>query len=436
MSKDVCQGGYMIPGIDLSETGITGGSTVLLGRPNRSLDGLKWSSERPFEPQRRPKRTVILDGRFAQRKLSIEPREYCLWDSRLIGFGMRVRPSGKRTWFVRLRQRGKQVRVSLGNVGEVDAATARAEAQRRLKAAALDGLPKRKVVKRSPELQVYFAEFWKDCARNWKPSTQQRNLQAWRGEILPQFGTVPVAEITSKDVERWRDDYAGSREGVYNRTIPVFSAIMAYAELLGHRAKGSNPCRGMPRYKRRAKERFLSPAEYRRLGKVLRAKQERYPFQVAIVRLLLLTGARCSEITDLRWEWVKPPRLDLPDSKTGPKIILLNSQALDVLNALPRAGETDLVFPSRRPDVPVDFSPWWARLRRECGLPDVRIHDLRHSFASTAIMANVPLGTVGRLLGHSHPESTAKYAHLADDVVADAATRVSNKLARKLGLIA
>jgi integrase len=149
---------------------------------------------------------------------------------------------------------------------------------------------------------------------------------------------------------------------------------------------------------------------------------------------LLYTGARVGEILSLRWEWVQPPRLALPDSKTGPKTIWLNSQALTILEALPRRVDCPLVFPDKTGNAPVAVISWWTALRLRCSMPDLRIHDLRHSFASTAIMDNVPLATIGKLLGHALPETTARYAHLADDVIADAAQRVSGGLAKAMGL--
>jgi integrase len=190
----------------------------------------------------------------------------------------------------------------------------------------------------------------------------------------------------------------------------------------------------MPRFKREPMERYLLPLEYRRMAAVLREDEASYPVHVAIVRLLLFTGARVGEIRDLQWEWIKPPRLDLPDSKTGAKVIWLNSQALAVLAAQPRLDDCPFVFPNAKRTAPMKLDPWWPRFRRRCALPDVRVHDLRHSFASSAIMDNVPLATIGKLLGHLLPETTAKYAHLADDVIADAAKRISGSLASAIGL--
>lgn len=243
-----------------------------------------------------------------------------------------------------------------------------------------------------------------------------------------------VADILPADIHRWRDDCAGTREGLFNRALPVLAALLKYAEALRLRRKGSNPCRGMPRYWREPKERYLTPAEYRRIGAALREDDDAYPAQVAIIRLLLFTGARVGEIVNLHWEWVQPPRLLLPDSKTGAKTIWLNSQALEVLESIDRRNGIELVFANKSGAKPIILDNWWLPFRRRCALPDVRIHDLRHSFASTAIMYNVPLATIGKLLGHVLPETTAKYAHLSDDVIGDAADRISGSLAQAIGL--
>ena len=131
---------------------------------------------------------------------------------------------------------------------------------------------------------------------------------------------------------------------------------------------------------------------------------------------------------------MRPPHLALPDSKTGPKTIWLNSQALTILTDVPRRKDCPFVFPDKSGTSPLSMHFWWEAFRRTCSMPDLRIHDLRHSFASTAIMDNVPLATIGKLLGHLLPETTAKYAHLSDDVIAGAAQRISGTLASAIGL--
>ncbi len=270
-------------------------------------------------------RRAFLDGNFARRKLPLKGHEYSIWDTELAGFGLRVRPTGRYYWFVRLRHRGKHRRVSLGCTEDMDAALARSQARRLLAEVALDGLPKRAVVESTPTMTDYVETYWPDLARGLKPSTAKRNHNAWRLDLQLTFGECRVADVTRADVQRWRDGCIGGLEARFNRAIPVLGSLMKYAEALHLRRKNSNPCRGMPRYKREAKERYLTPLEYRRLAIELAEEEAAHPKQVAVVRMLLFTGARFSEIRDLRWEWVKPPRLTLPDSKTGPKIIWLNS---------------------------------------------------------------------------------------------------------------
>lgn len=385
--------------------------------------------------RQKPGRRALLDGNFARRKLELRESDYCVWDTELVGFGLRVRPSGNSYWFVRLRHRGKHRRITLGRSDELDAGLARAQARRLLAEVALDGLPKRAVVKATPILSDFVDTYWDDLSRVWKASTAKRNWNAWKGYLAPLFGHMRVADIMPANVHCWRDSCVGPKEATFNRAVPVLSALLKYAEALRLRRKGSNPCRGMPRYRREPKERYLTPAEYRRIGAELREDEQAFPAQVAIVRLLLFTGARVGEIRDLRWEWVQPPRLLLPDSKTGAKIIWLNSQALEILAGVDRRKGSPFVFPNRSGEKPVSLdNNWWPAFRRRCALPDVRIHDLRHSFASTAIMDNVPLATIGKLLGHVLPETTAKYAHLSDDVIGDAANRISGSLAQAIGL--
>lgn len=277
--------------------------------------------------------------------------------------------------------------------------------------------------------------YWEDLSRVWKASTTARNRNVWKYNLAPVFGEMRVADVMPTDVHRWRDGCAGEGEAKFNRAVPVLAALLKYAEALRLRRKGSNPCRGMPRYRREPKERYLTPAEYRRIAARLCEDEQAHPAQVAIIRLLLFTGARVGEIRDLRWEWVQPPRLMLPDSKTGAKTIWLNSQALEVLAGVERREDSPFVFPDRTGEKPVRLdNNWWPVFRRRCVLPDVRIHDLRHSIASAAIMDNVPLATIGKLLGHVLPETTAKYAHLSDDVIGDAADRISGSLAQAIGL--
>ena len=211
--------------------------------------------------RQKPGRRALLDGNFARRNLPLHAREYSIWDTELVGFGLRVRPSGNYYWFVRLRHRGKHRRITLGRADELDAGLARAQARRLLAEVALDGLPKRAVVKATPGLSDFVETYWDDLSRVWKPSTNKRNRDAWRLCLASEFGDMHVADIVPADIHRWRDGCAGEREAKFNRALPILAALLKYAEALRLRRKGSNPCRGMPRYRRSPKERYLTPAE-------------------------------------------------------------------------------------------------------------------------------------------------------------------------------
>lgn len=401
--------------------------------PNQKLVTASQKRERGGE---RADRHVKLNGNIARRSPGKQMIEY--WDDELPGFGLRVHPSGRRTWFVMFRQRGKQRRASLGTAKQITAFEARRLARQKLVEVALDGLPTRKSgkskAKQSPMMRDYAERFWTDYARHWKPSTQVRNRTGIDRYILPAFGDRRVDELVKADILFWRDGFA-ERGGVFNRILPILSVMMGYAEQLGLRPRGSNPCRGTPRFKRKPMERFLTPREYARLATELDDFESDYPLAVSAIRLLVYTGARRGEIENLRWDWVQPPRLMLPDSKTGAKIIYLNRQAVEIVEGLPESSRTGLVFPSRYdPARPLNLDTLWLKLRNHAALPDVRLHDLRHSFASTAIRDNISLMVIGKLLGHALAETTSRYAHLSDEVVADAAERVSGSIARLVGV--
>ena len=167
-----------------------------------------------------------------------------------------------------------------------------------------------------------------------------------------------------------------------------------------------------------------------RLNAVLTRDEFWCPHIVAIVRLLMLTGCRFGEIASLEWDWIKDRRIHLPDSKSGPRTVWLSSAARAVIDAIPRYGpDCPYLFPARPPTRPIDtIQRQWDRIRDEAGLPGLRLHDLRHSWASTAAMNGVDMVTIAKLLGHALVETTERYVHLSDRSVADAADRVSNRI--------
>ena len=206
---------------------------------------------------------------------------------------------------------------------------------------------------------------------------------------------------------------------------------MKEAELLGYRTEGSNPCRGIRRYRRKGRERFLSEEELRRLAGLLSAHESEWPLQAAAVRLLLLTGCRKSEIQTPRWSDYREEHLHLRDSKTGPRTVWLSGPSREVLESIDRSSVW--VFPARDASHPRDRSwltPFWYRVRADASLSDVRLHDLRHSFASHAVMNGVPVPVVSRLLGHSDVRMTLRYAHFADKDIEAAAERIGEAMAQ------
>ena len=264
--------------------------------------------------------------------------------------------------------------------------------------------------------------------RVWKPGTLYVNQSYLRKQILPHFAGRRIADIDRRDVRNWCASLRATPVAA-DRSMPVLSVIMREAEAMGYRWEGSNPCQGIKRYRRKGRERFLSDDQIRRLSGILSAHTEERPLQVAVIRLLLLTGCRKGEIVRLRWSEVHDDTLVLADSKTGRRKVPLNTQARRILERQPRSAR-QFVFPS-----PFDPSrprclrlALWYQVRQEAGIEDVRLHDLRHTHASHAVMNGVPVPVVSRLLGHTNVRMTLRYAHLGDREIEAAAERVGQSM--------
>ena len=283
--------------------------------------------------------------------------------------------------------------------------------------------------RREHPMDAFADEFLDRQAHRWKPRTLECNARIVRKDILPAFGDATVDAIT---VEQVRDWFAAlsDRPGLANRAMPVLSMMMRMAELWGYRAHNSNPCRNTRRYRMKPVERFLTADEMARLNAVLTRDEFYCPQAVAVIRLLMLTGCRFGEIAALEWDWIKDKRIFLSDSKSGPRTVWLSSPARAVIDAIPRYGpDCPFLFPARPPARPIDTIAFqWDRIRDEAGLPGLRLHDLRHSWASTAAMNGVDMVTIAKLLGHALVETTERYVHLSDQSVADAADRVSSRI--------
>ena len=361
--------------------------------------------------------------RLTQRRVdALKPDEKTLdvRDSVIRGFGVRILPSGRKRYFLHSQIDGKRVWHSIGDAGTMSLERARDRATSLL--ASRSRTDETSPSETASILFEYVAdEVFKRYQRYWKPRTLEVNLGYLRNQILPYFKDRAIGDITRRDVQRWFASLHATPVAA-DRSAPVLSVIFRQAEVYGYRAQGSNPCSGIKRYRRRNRERFLSHDEIRRLSRVLDDKREKRPLLAAIMRLLLLTGCRKSEILNLQWSDYREGKLYLRDSKTGPRTVWLSSPARRILDGLPRRGRW--MFPSPHGDRHLSkgaLSRFWFSVRSEAGIADVRCHDLRHTYASIALAHGETIPTIGRLLGHSDPATTLKYTHLADATIYEAA---------------
>ena len=369
-------------------------------------------------------------------------RDTVFWDRALPGFGVRVYPSGSKVYVVQTRAGGRSRRITVGRHGVLPAGRAREMAAAiiaRLKAGE-EPLPvsARPEPEAGPSVADLAERYLREhAAAHCKPSSAAHYRRAVVRHILPALGAVPVGAVGRRDVEdlhrRLRD-----RPNMANVVVDVLKKMFDLAEGWGLRRDGSNPCRFVRRYEERKRERFLTVGEFRRLGRVLdevEAEGSASPPAVAALRLLMLTGCRKSEILALRWEDVdlEAGELRLPDSKTGARTVPLSPEAAGVLAGARRVPGSPWVIPGRKPGGRLrNIDRPWRRIRTRAGLDDLRIHDLRHSFASRALALGESLPMIGKLLGHTQVQTTARYAHLARDTVRASAARIGDSIEQDL----
>ena len=267
-----------------------------------------------------------------------------------------------------------------------------------------------------------------------KPSTVREYRQVISKHVLPALGGVPLSELESRHAADLHYRLRKTPTAA-NDAVGALSRMIDRAEAWGMAPPGRNPCRRVRKYPTRRLERFLTEPEFRRLGEVLDELEAegRVPAPpAAALRLLMLTGCRYGEIATLRWEDVHLERAEirLRDSKTGPRTVPLSPAAVRVLEGLAPAPDNPWVVAGRRRGTrTAHLFYYWNRVRARAGLDDVRLHDLRHSFASRALALGETLPTIGKLLGHSKIQTTARYAHLGRDSVRESADRVAVSIA-------
>ncbi len=403
----------------------------------------------------------MVTGRISKRRVdATKPgaRDVYLWDADLAGFGLKVTPTGSKVYLVQYRidgRKGRTRRVTIGRHGTLTPDQARREARRLLGEVATGRDPAEARAKARDDLTV--AElcdlYLVEGVATKKPGTVEMDHSRVARHIKPLLGHRQLRSITRADIERFMQDVAAGKTACDEKTGPQGRAIVTGGKGAAVRALGllggiftfavdrglrpDNPAHGIKRYPGRRKERFLSSVELERLGDALAAgeREGEHPSAVAAIKLLALTGCRKSEILTLRWDHVDVvrSRLRLPDSKTGARVIPLGATALELLASLHPLEGNPYVLPGDKAGAHFAGLPKaWTRIRRRAGLDDVRLHDLRHSFASVAVAGGDSLYLVGKLLGHQQSRTTEGYAHLADDPVRAVADRTAGRIAAAL----
>ena len=360
-----------------------------------------------------------------------------LWDTEIPGFGLKVTPSGRRVYILQYTFGGRSRRYTIGRHGaEKTPEEARRDARSVRGRVAKGHDPAGEIAtdKSVPTLEAFADRYLAEhAAVKKKASSAAEDRRNLRNHVLPVLGRWRVTEITRADIARLHN---AMREtpGTANRCLALLSKMFNLAEKWGYRPDGTNPTRHVEKYPERKIERFLSEAELARLGEVLdgAAQAGEHTSVIAAIRLLIFTGCRRNEILTLRWEHVDFERgcLWLPDSKTGAQMVLIGAPAIELLSAFPRVDDNPYVLPGALPGKHyVGLEKAWRRLRSRAGLADVRLHDLRHSFASMGAGSGESLVLIGALLGHRNTATTARYAHLSSDPLRAAADRIAGRIA-------
>ena len=385
-----------------------------------------------------PKKSTLRLTTRSVAALPVTGKDVLYWDRDFTGFGVRVQRNGRKVYVVQTRGPAGLKRVTLGPFAGVSIDKRRREAATiidRIKRG-LDPVPP------EPEPEPTVADLAARCMRAYvkvqcKPKTEELYRTAIDRHIVPALGTMPVKDVRAKHVielhQRLRDT-----PSMANHVVAMLSKMFSLAqtwELVPH---GRNPCRAVSHYREQSRERFLTPEEYLSARTALReaeADGTMWPPAIAAIRLLMLTGCRKSEILTLKWDDVDRTagELRLRDGKRGPRMVPLTPPVQKVLDGIERIEGNPWVIRSRKPGACLpDLTYYWNRIQARAGLEGVRVHDLRHSYASRALALGESLTMIGRLLGHSKVGTTARYAHLVHDAEKAAAARTGDSIGAHL----
>jgi integrase len=375
--------------------------------------------------------------------IASKAKDTYIWDDELKGFGLKVTPAGKKVFLVQYRlggRLGRTRRYTIGQYGVVTPEQARNEARHLLGdvAAGRDPAEAKDSKRADKSLGICLDQFLTEHADS---KLKDRSAREYRRiadvYILPTLRHRQIKDIARVDLARFHGALK-SKPYQANRCIALLSKFFNWTEKHGFRPDGTNPCRHIERYKEDKRERFLSETELAALSNTLTQAEKAGTasrWVIAAIRLLMLTGARHSEILTLKWAWIDFERacIRLPDSKTGAKTLYLNAPALEVLANTPQLeGNPHVICGEKHGAHLVNLQKPWRRIRKAAKLDDLRIHDLRHSFASVAVAGGMSLPMIGALLGHSQPSTTARYAHLSSDPLRAASEAVAGRISGSL----
>ena len=359
-------------------------------------------------------------------------KESCLWDTEVKGFGLRVQPSGRRSYIYKFRTPdGRRRNRKLGDETALTAEAARRAVTVWVTNKAL-GKPilNAKPIVQSITLRTLCDLYIEDYAKlHKKPKSIEEDSRYIERDIKPALGHKALSEIGSKDIVRLKSDFADTPVKA-NRVLALLSKIFNLAEEWEYREPNTNPTRHIRKFKEEPRRRYLKAEELERLENVMiDAEVNQWTSQPVIdaIRVLQMTGARLREVLNMEWAFVDLPngQVHLPDSKTGQKTIFLSNKAGRYIADIERKPNNPFVFPGQRMGAQlINIQKPWRLIRERAQLNDVRIHDLRHTYASLAVAQNLSLPIVGKLLGHKSSKSTERYAHLYTDVMVAAAKKV------------
>lgn len=359
------------------------------------------------------------------------------WDDEVKGLGLRIYPSGRKSFIFRYTSRSRKKKtITIGPYGAFTLYKARetAQAMRVDVSQGHDPLAVKQADRNAPTVQALAERYMTEHAEvKKKPKSIKMDRANLDRHVLPLLGTAKVYEVSRDDISKLHHKL---RDIPYqaNRVLALTSKMFNLAEKWGLRQDGTNPCRHVEKFAEKKVERYLSNEEISTLSNVLNeaeSSQTEMPSVILTIRLLLLTGSRLSEILTLKWEYVDLDNscLRLPDSKTGAKTIYLPPSAAELLRSTVKIeGNPYVAIGRRHGSHLVNLEKPWRRIRTKAGLENVRLHDLRHTFASIAASGGMSLPMIGKLLGHSQPQTTARYAHLAANPLKEAVETIGDQI--------